>query len=383
MDYKSWYEAHSESRLNGRYITLEQLGPVIESYKNLIEISSAGSSELGKDIPLFKIGNGNNIVLGWSQMHGNEATTTKAIFDFIKFITQKDEFQREITHFLRSFTLFIIPMLNPDGAALYSRENANSIDLNRDAQILSQKESRVLNSVFKTISPDLCLNLHDQRSIYGLSTGMPATVSFLAPAANDAQSITQSRKLAMAHIVRMNTALQELIPGQVGRYDDNFNVNCVGDSFQKAGVPTILFEAGHKGHDYEREQTRAYIFYAFLELFGLSGRFDTLVNYQEYFEIPQNVVNYKDVILRNAILGQSDAKVDIAIQFSEVLDNKIVKFEPVIDSIGDCSSFYGHEEIDLQGDVVLINSHEKFEVGQKVSIIVKKKDPSVNIFSKK
>ena len=120
-----------------------------------------------------------------------------------------------------------------------------------------------------------------------------------------------------------------------------------------------------------------------MELFGLSGRFDTLVNYQEYFEIPQNVVNYKDVILRNAILGQRDAKVDIAIQFSEVLDNKIVKFEPVIDSIGDCSSFYGHEEIDLQGDVVLINSHEKFEVGQKVSIIVKKKDPSVNIFSKK
>ena len=134
MDYNSWYEAHSESRLSGRYITLDHLSPVIDSYKNLIEISSAGSSELGKDIPLIKIGNGNKIVLGWSQMHGNEATTTKAIFDFIKFITQKDEFQGEITRFLRSFTLFIIPMLNPDGAALYSRENANSIDLNRDAQ---------------------------------------------------------------------------------------------------------------------------------------------------------------------------------------------------------------------------------------------------------
>lgn len=383
MDYKSWYEAHSESRLKGRYITLEQLRPVIESYKNLIDISTVGSSELGKDIPLLKIGSGKKIVLGWSQMHGNEATTTKAIFDFLRLITQKEDFQSEIKRFLSSFTLFIIPVLNPDGAAVYSRENANSVDLNRDAQDLSQKESRVLNSVFKSIKPDICLNLHDQRSIYGLVTGKPATVSFLAPAADEARSITHSRKLAMAHIVRMNKALQQIIPGQIGRYDDGFNLNCVGDTFQKEGVPTILFEAGHTGNDYEREQTRAFIFYAFLELFEFSGPIDTVINYQDYFDIPQNRVNYKDVILRNVRSGPEDARVDIAIQFSEVLQNKNVKFEPVIDFIGDCSSFYGHKEIDLQGDPILINSQEKFEVGEKISIIVRKKEASVIIFSKK
>jgi hypothetical protein len=383
MDYHRWYNAHSESRLKGRYITLDHLNPLIESYKNLIEISTVGSSELGKDIALYKIGSGEKIVLGWSQMHGNEATTTKALFDFFKFITQKEDFQDEIKRFLSSFTLFMLPMLNPDGAAMYSRENANSVDLNRDAQDLSQKESRVLNSVFKSVSPDICINLHDQRSIYGLSMGKPATVSFLAPAADETRGLTDSRKLAMAHIVRMNKVLQQIIPGQIGRYDDGFNLNCVGDTFQKAGVPTILFEAGHTGSDYDREQTRAFIFYAFLELFGFSGPTCTSVNYQDYFDIPQNMVNFKDLILRNVKSGTVDAQVDIAIQFSEVLENRTVKFEPVIDFIGDCSSFYGHKEIDLLGDTILINSQEKFEVADKISIIVRKKEPSVIIFSKK
>ena len=108
MDKKQWYTAHFESRLRGRYITLEHIMPLMKSYKDCIEISIAGYSELGKEIPLIKIGRGGHIVLGWSQMHGNEATTTKAIFDFIKFICQKEYFQVEIEQF-RAKHFFYIP----------------------------------------------------------------------------------------------------------------------------------------------------------------------------------------------------------------------------------------------------------------------------------
>jgi murein tripeptide amidase MpaA len=37
------------------------------------------------------------------------------------------------------FTFYCIPMLNPDGAALYTRENANKVDLNRDSQLTQRK----------------------------------------------------------------------------------------------------------------------------------------------------------------------------------------------------------------------------------------------------
>ena len=52
-------------------------------------------------------------------------------------------------------------MVNPDGAKLYTRVNANEVDLNRDSVNLSQPESKVLRNVFEEFKPDYCFNLHD------------------------------------------------------------------------------------------------------------------------------------------------------------------------------------------------------------------------------
>ena len=211
MEIEAWYSNNFESLIIGRYVTLEHIKPLLEKYNNYYEISILGVSELGKEIPMIKIGSGKKNVLAWSQMHGNESTTTKTIFDFLKFVTQKDHFKDEIKSFLNDFTLYVIPILNPDGASLYTRNNANDIDLNRDAQNLSQNESRVLMKVFKTLKPNLCLNLHGQRSIFGLETKKPATVSFLSPSSTIDRQVTDSRRIAMQLIVGLNNYLQQLL----------------------------------------------------------------------------------------------------------------------------------------------------------------------------
>ena len=382
MDYKSWYTSHFESRLKGRYIRLEDINMVLATSSDFIEISVAGVSELGKNIPLLKIGSGKKVVLGWSQMHGNESTTTKAIFDFLKFIGQKEFFEKEIGFFLKNFTFYIIPMLNPDGAELYTRENVNLVDLNRDAQNLSQSESRVLRTIFEETQPELCLNLHDQRSIYGFESGRPATVSFLSPSADEDRSLTPSRRIAMEHIVRLDSALQVLIPGMVGRYDDTFNANCVGDTFQMAEVPTILFEAGHFKDDYMRDKTREFIFHSFLELFEFNGGAAKSFDFNNYFNIPKNKVNFKDLVIRNARVGKEAETVDLAIQYSEVLKEGSIHFEAVIDLVNGCDLIFGHEEIDMEGEAILIDSQEKIAVGQIILTIARKSDFSAIIFPK-
>ena len=302
-------------------------------------------------------------------MHGNESTTTKALFDFFKFLTQKEHFQTEIDTFLGAYTFYVIPILNPDGAELYTRENVNGIDLNRDAMDLSQSESRVLRDLFTSVKPDLCLNLHDQRTIYSLPNGKSATVSFLSPAANAQRDITDARSEAMVNIVRMFTALSRYIPGQIGRYDDSFNENCVGDSFQKLGVPTILFEAGHFPGDYQREKTREYIFYALLSLFGITKEEQSFTQ-SDYFSIPQNEKLFKDVILRNVeIEGEITS---LSICYEEVLEKDSIQLVPVLDKIGGLDSFFGHKEIDVKGAKILLNSHENVFVGEKVVNIVDK-----------
>lgn len=381
MTIPKWYSTQFEDQISGRFLHPDQVESLLRSYANQFKLYTIGTSENGKSIHALTLGTGQKKVLAWSQMHGNEATTTKAVFDLLKFLVEDHPFSSRVQKFLSNYTLCVVPMLNPDGALLYTRENANQVDLNRDAKNLSQSESRALRALFDEFQPDLCLNLHDQRSIYGLESGKPAIVSFLAPAADADRTLTPAREVAMRAIARMNAALQSHIPGQVGRYDDTYNENCVGDTFQSLGVPTILFEAGHYPCDYQREQTRACIFYAFLALFGLYDEETFAGEVTDYLNIPQNKKNYCDVLLINVDLSRPQGLVSIAIQYEEVLSEGRINFVPKVAEIGNLSDIYGHKTIDVGGSKILINSHENVFVNDKISMIVAKNDEKVTFFS--
>lgn len=364
MEIMNWYREHFENRLMGRYITLDKIQPILNRLDGAIEFSIAGYSEMDREIPLLKIGTGNKKVLAWSQMHGNESTTTKALFDLLKFLTVNSEYKTQVDKFLDYHTLYILPILNPDGAFLYTRCNANDVDLNRDAQQLTQKESQVLRAVFDRVRPDLCLNMHDQRTLFGLDNGKPATVSFLSPAADAERTITPTRQVAMEEIVKMNACLQSIIPGQVGRFDDSFNPACVGDTFQMKGVPTILFEAGHFPEDYQREKTREMVFYALLALFDiLENKEEVNTQWESYHDIPENRKNFRDIILRNVMFEDKKESVDIAIQYVEKRSENRIVFEPQIDVFGDLSALHGHQEIDMEFKVIHKKANEMLITG--------------------
>ena len=184
----------------------------------------------------------------------------------------------------------------------------------------------------------------------------------------------------MQHIAKMAKMLEKYIHGQVGRYDDSFNEACVGDTFQKKGVPTILFEAGHYEQDYQREKTREYIFYSLLSLFDIIEENSGEIKFEEYFEIPENLKNYNDFILRNVILPNESKIVSIAIQYVEELNNGKIDFIPSIEEIGNLDHKVGHKEENAKGATILTNSQENLTVGQHISKIFDKSDNSTIYF---
>ena len=347
MNYLQLHQENKEETLFGRYITLQHIEPLI--LKHQAEIM--GQSVLGKPIYKLQFGTGKIKILMWSQMHGNESTTTKALLDFINFLHSNTTESKSI---LDNFTFCMLPMLNPDGAKLYTRENANGIDLNRDAQNLSQPESIVLRKVFDDFHPNYCYNLHDQRTIFAVGdTANPATVSFLAPAFNENRDINEVRIKAINVIVAMNETLQQFIPNQVGRFDDSFNLNCVGDTFQHFNVPTILFEAGHFATDYEREITRKHIFIALLSGVKFLSENDIVLNeMNNYLKIPQNKVAFYDFVYKNVKINYdgNEKIINFAAQFKEVLNNEKVTFEAVIAQIDNLENYFGHVEIDAKAE---------------------------------
>jgi Zinc carboxypeptidase len=361
LDLEQLFYRYKEGAIGHRYITNSHIEPLLKKLDSNFVINTIGHSVNGLPIYGITIGSGVTKVLMWSQMHGNESTTTKALFDLFNSLSDA-----RLSNILKYCTLFIIPILNPDGALAYTRLNANNIDLNRDAQRLTQPESVVLRKVFDDFQPNFCFNLHGQRTIFSAgNTNNPATISFLAPAQDMECMVTENRMIAMEVIVFMNNMLQEYIPNQVGRYDDAFNINCVGDTFQSENVPTILFEAGHYINDYNREITRKYLYMSLLKALTTIASKDNLRgNYSSYVNIPENHKLFSDIIIRNAkiVESQKERILDIAFQYDEILVDSNIKFQPKIKDFGDLSKFYGHKTIDANKQLVKLANGNPLKV---------------------
>ena len=379
MNLEQLFNQNKEQLLQGRYITLDDIEPLLKKINTNNQLEIIGKSVLDQPIYKCQIGTGKTKILLWSQMHGNESTTTKGLFDFLNVLHSNSELAHK---WLNSFTFCCIPMLNPDGAKLYIRENSNKVDLNRDSQNLSQPESRVLRATFESFKPDFCFNLHDQRTIFGVSdTGKPATVSFLAPAYNEAREINESRLKAIHLISGINDVLQQYIPGQIGRFDDTFNLNCIGDTFQYMGVPTVLFEAGHFPNDYLREETRKYIFIALISSFQVISENDIVGNeFDKYMIIPQNKVVFYDFIYKNIKINYDGIEIitNFAAQYKEELVGHQIRFNAYIVKIGELDGYFGHFEYDANGALYSDDADNIPKLEQKADFYLNKNMKFVN-----
>ncbi|RLJ68818.1 zinc carboxypeptidase [Lacinutrix venerupis] len=363
---KAIFNEHKETALFGRYINLKHIIPLLKKHEDNFKIEVIGQSVLKENIHSIKIGAGKKRILMWSQMHGNESTTTKSIFDLLNFFTDNPLSES----ILNACTIVIIPILNPDGAKAYTRLNANNVDLNRDAQNLTQPESIVLKDLFNSFKPHYCFNLHGQRTIFSAgATNNSASLSFLSPAQDKDCTITDNRKKAMSIIVKINTMLQAEIPNQVGTYDDAYNINCVGDTFQSLNVPTVLFEAGHYSNDYDREEVRRYVFQSYLiALTTIVNNDINLEDFNEYLKIPQNEKLFFDVIIKNARFNNEI--LDIAIQYQEkLIDDKII-FSPKVEKIDKLDNYFAHNVIDASNNTVLDKDGHTLSIGVENDFVI-------------
>ena len=336
---KEIFEQQKESSLFGKWITFKNIEELFKKHQENFQIKQLGFSEQERPIYTLQIGSGKKKILLWSQMHGNESTGTKALFDLFNCFTNSNS--SEIESILNECTLLFIPMLNPDGALAYTRVNANNVDLNRDAVDRVAKESKLLRKTLEEFNPQFCFNLHDQRTIFNVEGFKnPATISFLAPSEEITRALTKGRKQTMNVIVAMNTLLQKMISNFVGRYTDEFYPTATGDNFQKLGYNTILIESGHYPNDYDREISREYTFYSIIQgLYHIANE-NEFKEYLTYFDIPNNDKIFFDVIHR-----YPDSKDDeFYLYKDEIIEGKFVsKLNKVEENV--IKNAAGHNEI--------------------------------------
>ncbi|MDX1427359.1 MAG: M14 family metallopeptidase [Salegentibacter mishustinae] len=321
--------------------------------KENFKVTKVGESIEGRPLQLISVGEGDVDVFLWSQMHGDESTATMAIFDILNFL-DSEGFLEEKEEMLKNVKLHFLPMLNPDGAARFQRRNLLGVDINRDALRLQSPESKTLKNVRDSLDADFGFNLHDQSTYYNAErTPKPATISYLAPAYNYEKSINEVRGVAMQVIVQMNNILQEYAPGQVGRYNDDFEPRAFGDNIQKWGTSTILIESGGYPNDPEKQEIRKLNFVSILAaIFSIADEDYKNAEISKYEEIPNNdrkLFDLKLTGLTYELLGE-DYILDLGINQYEVQDQDLDYFyNSSISDQGDLSTYYGYEEFDASG----------------------------------
>ncbi|WP_460977071.1 M14 family zinc carboxypeptidase [Spirosoma knui] len=350
------HETYKEKTLTHRRFKHKDIVPLLTALNGPMTVSQVGQSLEKRAIYQVQAGTGPSKVLLWSQMHGDEATATMALFDIFNFLKASndgfDELRRSI---LEKTALYFVPMLNPDGAERFQRRTATDIDMNRDALRLQTPEGAILKNLQQTLKPLVGFNLHDQNPRYSVGkTGKQAVVSFLATAYDEDRNINDIRQRSMQLIVGMNRVLQQFVPGQVARYDDEFEPRAFGDNIQKWGTTLLLIESGGYKGDSEKMAIRRLNFVAILSaLSAIADGTYKQENIADYQAIPENGRALFDVLIRNATVMREGQPVLVDVGINQIEENDesatTFQYKSTIDDIGDLSTFHGIDEIDATG----------------------------------
>ncbi len=357
MIYQKLFDKHSnyiEPSLQKRRFKHPDIVGLVNALQ--FEKQIVGLSFEQREIYKIKVGQGKRKILLWSQMHGNEATATMAIFDILNFLKpQEDSFQNFRNEILNKLELHFVPMLNPDGAERFIRRTAQGIDMNRDALALQCPESKILKNLVFDLEPEFSFNLHDQNIRYsaGISSEQ-ATISFLATAYNLETEWNEVRTKSRQVISAMNEVLKSFIPNNIGRFSDEFEPRAFGDNIQKWGSSLILIESGGYKDDIEKQFIRKLNFVSILSAFEVILK-DGYQKYslEEYQQIPKNEKYLFDLKIINAKikLGETIFDVDLGVNFEEknILGASEFTYKSVIEDMGDLSVFWGIKTLDAKG----------------------------------
>jgi hypothetical protein len=221
-----------------------RLNAVRDASPDLFSLEEIGRSVEGRAIYHIAFGRGPFTVLLWSQMHGDEPTATSALFDLFEYV-RRHRTDPAVARMLSALTVHAVPMLNPDGAERFQRRNAQGLDINRDGLLLQTPEGRALKALRDRLSAAVGFNLHNQS--WRTSAGRPprpASISLLSVSYDEARSENAGRRLTKRLCAVIRDALEPLAPGQLGRYDDEFEVRAFGDNITLWGTPVVLIETG-------------------------------------------------------------------------------------------------------------------------------------------
>ncbi|MFH1563577.1 MAG: carboxypeptidase N/E family protein [Nitrospirota bacterium] len=154
-----------------------QLQTIAAQYPNIVRLYDMGDSVESRNIWAIKITDNPDIEENEAEVcimgahHGNEFMSVEIPLNLVHYLVENYGVNPEVTYLVNNREIWIVPMVNPDGNMVGSRENANGIDLNRDYGYqwdgegnswfpFSQPETQAMRGLFMENPFTLSLSYH-------------------------------------------------------------------------------------------------------------------------------------------------------------------------------------------------------------------------------
>lgn len=236
-------------------------------------LSSLGHSVRGRDLWMVTLGSGPKRIFYLCRQHGHEPASTEGALAFISAVVKADT-DTPTANCLKSVTVYVVPMANPDGSEAFLRHNAHDADINRDWITRGEPETKALYAVISKVRPDL---LTDQHELYPDDTRPDFTEIVAAGSGASENVIANCQDAQMAVTGAMSAegfpmAAYTVTDTHPARLAHRFNTITLG-------IPTVLFETnrltGTKRMVAERASAHEKFMMTLLRYLG--GDRDTLV----------------------------------------------------------------------------------------------------------
>jgi hypothetical protein len=354
-----------------------RLEALVAASPGLFRMEKVGESIEGRALNMVQAGTGPFRVLLWSQMHGDEPTATAALLDVFEYLRRHRE-DAAVRSMLSSLTLYVVPMLNPDGAERFQRRNAQGIDINRDALRLATPEGRALKTLRDRVQPRIGFNLHNQgwRTSVG-APPRPASISLLSVAYDEARSMNDGRRLTKRVCAVIRDALEPFASGQIGRYDDEFEVRAFGDNLTLWGTPVVLIETGPwPAADPDPALVRLNFIAIVASLDALASGSVNSAQTERYDSLPVNESGELFVLVKNGTVIAGTGVPPFAADIGIVANRRVreadgarqLQVATVIDDLGDLRTLGALRTVDATGMTVVPLTSDSVEAGQIVDL---------------
>ena len=161
----SFVAYHDQPQIENYLQAVASAFPAIATYKVL------GQSAQGRDVPYLIINAtcqaNPPAVFANGTHHGDEPSSTESVLAIPDYLLRNSTTDASVRSLLETYAFYVLPLVNPDGFALDTRENAAGLDINRDYSYPERSDA----DSFQTVEAQLMKSLQE-------SVGFHAAIAY-------------------------------------------------------------------------------------------------------------------------------------------------------------------------------------------------------------